>query len=107
MDIGVALIISVSGLVMAKYLHGPTQLTMRKVVKMTWPLLAFGLCRGILGQLNIGADEYGRNWSFFLNLAFLPYTLLLWNLLPSPHFVPVGCFLIMAGRFIEKTRLPS
>ena len=97
MDIGVSLIITASGLVMGKYLHGKSTLSFRKILPMTWPLLTFGLVRGILGQRNIGADEYGRNWSFFLNLSFLPYTLLLWNFLPSPHFVPLSCAAIMTG----------
>ena len=97
MDIGVALIISASGLVMGKYLHSSSKLGFRKLVKMTWPTFTFGVVRGILGQYNIGADEYGRHWSFFLNLSFVPYSLLLWNSLPSPHFIPIVCLVVMAG----------
>jgi hypothetical protein len=97
MDIGVSLIITASGLVMGKYLHGRPKLTLQKIIKMTWPTLAFGIIRGVLGQCNIGADEYGRHWSFFLNLSLLPYTLLFWNLLPSLHLLPFISFALMIG----------
>ena len=117
MDIGVALIISASGLVMGKYLHGSSKLSPQKVIKMTLPVLAFGLVRGVLGHFNVGADEYGRHWSFFLNLAFVPYTLLVWNALPSPHLVPICCLLIMTSKpflvlsfllsFIFRLSVPS
>lgn len=97
MDIGVALIISSSGLVMGKYLHGPSKITFIKLAKSTYPLFIIAAVRAVFGEYKIGADEYGRHWSFFLNLAILPYTLLLWKLLPSPHLVPFVCVFLMFG----------
>lgn len=97
MDIGVALIISASGLVMGKYLHGRSKITFMKLFKSTYPLFIISAVRAVLGEYKIGADEYGRHWSFFLNLAILPYTLLFWNLMPSPHIVPVACVALMTG----------
>lgn len=99
MDIGVALIITASGLVMSKYLHGPSQLKLKRLMISSGPLFAFGLIKGIVtARFKIGAEEYGKHWNFFVNLALIPLSLPLANLLPSLHWVPVACTLWMFGK---------
>lgn len=98
MDIGVALIITASGLVMAKYLHGPSKMKLVKLMKSSGPLFIFGIIKAIFSSnFKIGAKEYGKHWNFFINLALIPITLPLANLLPSIHLVPIICTLWMVG----------
>lgn len=98
MDIGVSLIITASGLVMTKYLHGPSKLKFKRMLKSSAPLFAFGLIKAFLSsRFNLGAAEYGKHWNFFINLALIPFTLILANWLPSIHLVPVLCIGWMIG----------
>lgn len=100
MDIGVSLIITASGLVMAKYLHGPTKLKFPRLLKSSAPLFLFGIIKAIISaKFKIGADEYGKHWNFFINLALIPFTLILADYLPSVHLVPVICLIWMIGIF--------
>ena len=92
MDIGVALIITSSGLVMSKYLHGPSKIKLARLLQYSIPLFVFGIFKAILSaSFDIGAEEYGKHWNFFLNLAILPFSLFIFNYLPSVHFVPIVC----------------
>lgn len=98
MDIGVSLIITSSGLVMTKYLHGSSKLTFLRLLKSSSPLLVFGIIKAILSaRFDLGAAEYGKHWNFFINLALIPFTLFLVNILPSIHLVPVICLAWMIG----------
>lgn len=100
MDIGVSLIITASGLVMSKYLHGPSKLHFKKLLKSSGPLFIFGILKGLISEkFNLGANEYGKHWNFFLNLAIFPFTLLIVNYLPSIHLVPLICISWMTGKF--------
>lgn len=100
MDIGVSLIITASGLVMAKYLHGPSKLKFSRLLKSSAPLFVFGIIKAIVSaKFKIGADEYGKHWNFFINLALIPFTLILADYLPSVHLVPVICLMWMIGIF--------
>lgn len=104
MDIGVSLIITASGLVMTKYLHGPSKLQFKRLFKSSVPLFLFGIFKAIItAKYNIGSKEYGKHWNFFINLALIPFTLLLANMLPSIHLVPVICLIWMMGKFQKKT----
>lgn len=99
MDIGVALLIMASGLVMSKYLHGPSKLNFRRLFKSTAPLLIFGVVKGfVTAKYQIGAEEYGKHWNFFINLFIFPYTLYIGNVLPSIHLIPVLCTICMTGK---------
>ena len=99
MDIGVALIITASGLVMSKYLHGPSKLKLKRLVISSGPVFVFGVIKAIVtARFKIGAEEYGKHWNFFINLALIPFCLLLANLLPSLHLVPIVCTLWMLGK---------
>lgn len=98
MDIGVALIITVSGLVMSKYLHGQSKLKVKRLIISTGPLFIFGIIKGIVtARFKIGAEEYGKHWNFFINSALIPFSLPLANLLPSIHLVPATCTIWMVG----------
>lgn len=100
MDIGVSLIISASGLVMAKYLHGSSKISFSKIIKSSSPLFACGIIKAFLSvKYSLGAAEYGKHWSFFLNLACLPICLYLADKLPSVHLVPIGCVSWMLSTF--------
>ena len=99
MDIGVSLIITSSGLVMSKYLHGPSKLNFKKLLKSSGPLFILGIFKAIISEkFKIGANEYGKHWNFFLNLAIFPFLLLFANILPTIHFVPVVCISWMSGK---------
>ena len=99
MDVGVALIITASGLVMSKYLHGPSKIKFKRLVISSGPLFVFGVIKGIVtAHFKIGAEEYGKHWNFFINLALIPFSLPLANLLPSLHLVPVVCTIWMLGK---------
>lgn len=102
MDIGVALIITVSGLVMSKYLHGQSKVKLKRLLLSSGPLFLFGIIKGILtARFKIGAEEYGKHWNFFINLALIPFILPLANTLPSVHLVPVVCTVWMVGKIIN------
>ena len=102
MDIGVALIISASGIVMSKYLHGPSKLKLKRLLISSAPLFLFGIIKGIItAKFNIGAEEYGKHWNFFINLGLIPFSLPLANLLPSLHLIPLACSLWMIGKKIK------
>ena len=106
MDIGVSLIITASGLVMTKYLHGSAKLSLVRLLKSSAPLLVFGVAKAIFSiKFNIGADEYGKHWNFFINLALIPFTLIIANCLPSVHLVPVFCLVWMIGIGLEEFHL--
>lgn len=100
MDIGVSLIITASGLVMSKYLHGPSKLSLKRLTLSSGPLLAFGIIKGVISaNYSIGAAEYGKHWNFFINLALLPFTIYFTNFLPSIHIIPIICSFWMIGTF--------
>ncbi len=102
MDIGVSLVITASGLVMTKYLHGPSKLKSKRLLVSSAPLFVFGIIKAILSaKFKIGASEYGKHWNFFINLALIPFTLLVANVLPSIHFVPLICASWMVGKAIR------
>jgi glucosaminylphosphatidylinositol acyltransferase len=99
MDIGVSLIITASGLVMSKYLHGPSKLKFRRLLKSSAPLFIFGIIKAVVSaKFKLGADEYGKHWNFFINLALIPFTLILANFLPSLHLIPLICLIWMLGK---------
>lgn len=98
MDIGVSLIIIASGLVMTKYLHGPSKLKFKRLIKSSAPLILFGLIKSVISaKFKIGAEEYGKHWNFFINLSLIPFTILVANRLPTVHLIPVLCASWMIG----------
>lgn len=102
MDIGVSLIISASGLVMTKYLHGTSKLDFKKVIKSSGPLLVLGIIKAAMSvEYNLGAVEYGKHWSFFMNLAFMPVSVYLASKLPSIHIIPFICVFWMTSKICE------
>lgn len=80
---------------MCKYLKTQRQLSWSKVTISTLPVVVVGLIKAIMLHFKYGAAEYGKHWNFFFNLALTPYTLILFNYLPSPHLVPPVSLAIM------------
>ena len=80
---------------MSKYLNGPSKLNFKKLLKSSGPLFILGIFKAIISEkFKIGANEYGKHWNFFLNLAIFPF-LLLFTFYPQfilfQLFVYLGC----------------